>query len=99
PPGICSSAPSSTFPTSGRDNTIRPPVRRQTLTAVLTREALAAWCVLALSCCAGGPSENVLAGKPPARADGVARPDLITDGTLAAEGAPWDASAATPFSS
>ena len=41
----------------------------------------------------------MLAGKPPARADGVARPDLLTDGTLAAEGAAWDAPAATPFSS
>jgi hypothetical protein len=74
-------------------------VRGQSPTAVLTRAALATWCALALSSCARGPSENLLAGKPPARADGVARPELITDGALAAEGAAWDAPAATSLSS
>jgi hypothetical protein len=58
-----------------------------------------AWCLLALSSCTRGPSENLLAGKQAARADGVARPEVITDGTVAPEGAPWDAPAATPLSS
>jgi hypothetical protein len=73
-------------------------VRLQSIPAALTRTALAAWCLLALSACARGPSENLLAGRQPVRADGVARPELITDGTLAPEGAPWDAPAATPIS-
>src|SRR4029077_19046582 len=60
----------------------------------------AAACVrLAVRAGAGGPSETLLAGKQPARAEGVARPELITDGALAAEGASYDAHAATALSS
>ena len=42
----------------------------------------------------GAPSESLLAGKRPARADGVANPALLTDGQQASEGADWNAAAA-----
>jgi hypothetical protein len=70
--------------------------RHRTEAAVLSLAALAAWCAGA---CARGPSQNLLAGKQPVRAEGVARPALLTDGAAADEGASWDAPAATPFAS
>ena len=70
--------------------------RHPTEAAVLTLAALAAWST-GTSSCARGSSENLLAGKQPVRAEGVARPALLTDGALADEGASWDAPAATPF--
>ena len=45
----------------------------------------------ALSCSRGAPSENLLAGKPPARADGVSNPALLSDGRQAGEGEEWNA--------
>jgi hypothetical protein len=49
---------------------------------------------VALSCSGGGTTENLLAGKPPARADGAPNALLITDGQTAGEGADWNAPAA-----
>ena len=48
----------------------------------------------ALSCSRGTPAENLLAGKSPARADGVANAALLTDGRPAGEGDDWNAPAA-----
>jgi len=48
----------------------------------------------ALSCSRGGGSANLLFGKPPARADGVTNPQLLTDGRQAGEGEDWNAPAA-----
>jgi len=52
-----------------------------------------------LSCGQGGPSENLLAGKVPARADGVANPALLTDGRQAGEGEDWNAPTAAALQS
>ena len=41
----------------------------------------------AFACGRGAPAESLLAGKLPARADGVANPALLTDGRQASEGA------------
>src|SRR5262245_33291145 len=48
----------------------------------------------ALACSRGGRSVNLIDGKPPARVDGVTKPQLLTDGRQAAEGEAWDAPAA-----
>ena len=40
----------------------------------------------AFGCGRGAPAESLLAGKLPARADGVANPALLTDGQQASEG-------------
>jgi hypothetical protein len=48
----------------------------------------------ALACSRGAPTESLLAGKVPARADGVANPPLLTDGKTAAEGDDWNVPAA-----
>jgi len=69
----------------------QPPTRSPFLTLV-------ALCALATSC-GRGSSENLIAGKPATRAQGVANPALLTDGQLAAEGADWNAPAATVFQS
>jgi hypothetical protein len=61
--------------------------------------ALATIGAVASSCHARIPPENVLAGKQPARADGVGNPAQLTDGRLAAEGAAWDAPGAAIFAS
>lgn len=54
----------------------------------------------ALSACrAGTPPKNVIAGKTPARADGVGDPAQLTDGKLAPEGADWNTAGASIFSS
>ncbi len=73
-----------------------PRVLRPTCRLALVFAAAAA---LASSCQKGGPSENLVAGKSPARAEGVANPALITDGQLAAEGAAWDGPAASALRS
>jgi len=59
---------------------------------------LAALCALATSC-GRGSSENLIAGKPATRTQGVANPAMLTDGHVAAEGADWNAPAATAFQS
>ena len=41
-----------------------------------------------------GPSASLLAGKQPARAEGVANPLLLTDGRQASDGEDWNAAAA-----
>ncbi len=48
----------------------------------------------AISCNRAGPSASLLAGKQPARADGVANPLLLTDGRQASDGDDWNAPAA-----
>src|SRR5205809_222229 len=61
--------------------------------------ALLASGALASSCRRGGPSENLLAGKTPARVAAMADPALLTDGKLAADGAEWNAPGAVVFQS
>jgi len=56
--------------------------------------ALAAFGAVVSSCHARIPPENVLAGRQPARADGVGNAPQLTDGKLAPEGADWNAPAA-----
>jgi len=48
----------------------------------------------AISCNRAAPSESLLAGKRPARVQGVANPPLLTDGQQASEGADWNAAPA-----
>jgi len=48
----------------------------------------------AISCHRAGPSASLLAGKQPARAEGVANPLLLTDGRQASDGEDWNAAAA-----
>jgi hypothetical protein len=50
----------------------------------------------ALSCGrSGAPSENLLTGKTPVRADGIANAQLLTDGRQAGEGEDWNVPAAS----
>src|SRR5262245_35541075 len=53
----------------------------------------------ALSCSRGAPGPNLLAGKPPVRAEGVNNPALITDGRQAGEGEDWNAPTAAVLQS
>jgi hypothetical protein len=73
-------------------------VRRNPTSPALTLTTLAVFCALAASC-ARGPSENLLAGKAPARADAVTSAPLLTDGHVATEGADWNAPGAAVLQS
>jgi hypothetical protein len=74
-------------------------VRKKRARLDLTSAAVVAVGALLSACHARGPSENVLAGKQPARADGVGDAAQLTDGKLAAEGADWNAAGASIFTS
>jgi len=72
-------------------------VRLNRIGSAVTLAALIALGALASSCRRGGPSENLLAGRRPARVAGMANPALLTDGKQAADGAEWNAPGAVVF--
>lgn len=72
-------------------------MRLNRVSPIVALAAIVACGLLSPSCRRGGPSRNLTAGKQPIRSADVASPALLTDDRSAADGAEWNAAAATAF--